>query len=598
MTLGMLIVLGVAALAVLLFVWEPISLDTTALVVLVLLVLLGRWTQISPAEAVSGFSNPATLTVLAMLIISDGVRRTGLVQALARRASQWVGSSERRQLGATLGMAGGLSGFMNNTPVVALFLPVVSEMAHRGRVSPSKLLIPLSYASMLGGTLTLIGTSTNILAGDMSRRLLDHPIGMFEFTAVGVIVLGTGVVYLMLAAPLLLPARVKPRGSYVDSYQVGAYLRELKFWSDAPVLGQTIQQWLEESQLGVSVLALTRAECVYQNPAHDHRLQEGDVLLLHLRSDGLSRLEALPGTELLDPTELSPDKLMMSGDFDNLVEVVVQAGSAFEERRIEDVNFPRRFDAYPLAYRTRSRVMRQNFQHEVLHSGDNLLVQATRKGQERMLQSPDLVVLNAQQGPDYRPEKTAIAVIIVVLVVLVAALDILPIMITSLAGVVAMLLFGVLRPAEMYQGVDWRVIFMLAGIIPLGLALEKTGTVAYFGGILAASGRYLPAIAVLWLFYLATGLITEFISNAAAVILMLPVAVATAHQIDANPFAFVLVVMFAASTAFMGPIGYQTNLFVYGPGGYKVRDFVRIGAPLHLLLSAVTVSSIAWIWGV
>lgn len=598
MTIGMIIVLGITLLAVLLFILEPIPLDVTAMLVLVLLVLLGKWTEVSPADAVSGFSNTATITVLSMLILSDGVRRTGMIQGLARRLSKMVGSSEKKQLLATFAMAGPMSGIMNNTPVVALLLPLVTEMAHKGRVSPSKLLIPLSYISMLGGMLTLIGTSTNILASDISIRLHGRHIGMFEFTGLGAIVLVVGAVYLYFAAPLLLPEHVKPRGSTLESFEVASYLREVKLWTDAPMLGKSVREWLTNADLEISLLAIIRGERVFEHPDRDQVLQESDVLLVHATAENLSKLEDAGGVELLGIRKFTPDQIMISGDFNSLAQIVVVAGSALEGRTIAAINFPERFDAYVLAHRSRSQVTRENFADQVLRIGDTVLLQTTRKGQERMMTSPDVLLLNDARSKDYRPEKIPIAVIILVAVVGLAALNILPIMVSALSGVVAMLLTGVVRPSEMYQDVDWRVIFMLAGIIPLGIALEQTGTAKFLGTALAGSGEYLPAIVVLWLFYISTGLITEFISNNAAVLLMIPVAAATATQIGANEFAFVLAVMFAASTAFLGPVGYQTNLFVYGPGGYRVRDFVRIGAPMQLLLSVVTVMGIDYIWGV
>lgn len=598
MSVGMIIVLGITLLAVLLFIIEPIPLDVTAMLVLVLLVLFGQWTEITPEESVSGFSNPATITVLAMLILSDGVRRTGMIQGIARRLSKLVGTSEKKQLLATFAMAGPMSGIMNNTPVVALLLPVVTEMGHKGRVSPSKLLIPLSYISMLGGMLTLIGTSTNILASNLSARLLGHKIGMFEFAGLGAVVLVVGAVYLYFAAPLLLPEHVKPRGSTLDSFEVTSFLRELKLWTDAPMLGMSVREWLEQSELNISVLALTRGMAVFEHPDRDQILQEDDILLIHATEKYLNKIEAAGGVELLEARKFTPDQIMISGDFNSLAQIVIVAGSALEGCTIDTVNFPERFDAYVLAYRSRSVVMRADFAEEVLRAGDTILLQTTRKGQERMIASPDVVLLHAGERKGYRPEKIPAAIVILVAVIALAALGVLPIMVSALVGVVAMLVTGVVRPSEMYKDVEWQVIFMLAGIIPLGLALEQTGTAKYLGTALAASGGYLPPIAVLWLFYIATGLITEFISNNAAVLLMIPVAAATATQIGANEFAFVLAVMFAGSTAFLGPVGYQTNLFVYGPGGYCVRDFIRVGAPLQVLLSVVTVMGIDFIWGV
>lgn len=514
MTTAMIIVLAISVLAVALFIFEPFPLDVCALVVLVILVVFGRWTGVGPEEAISGFSNPATITVLALLMMSEGVRRTGVVQMLGQRISGVVGSSQTRQLAATIGLSGPVSSVMNNTPVVALLLPVVSEMAHKGKISPSKLLIPLSYASMLGGTLTLIGTSTNILASTLSERILGHRIGMFEFTELGAIVFVVGAAYLMLAAPRLLPERIAPHSGYLDEFAV------------------------------------------------------------------------------------PPDQILEVADFDSFTEIVVPAGSDLIGRTIAQVDFPERYHAYVVAVRSGGDTTRERLDERELHGGDTLLVQTTEEGNERMQRSAQILVVSADEGRDIRPGKLVPMLVIVVAMVTLAAFDILPIVISALAGVVAMLLTGVLRPAEMYRGVDWRVIFLLAGIIPLGVALEQTGTAAYLGHLLGQTAEYLPAIVVLWLFYIGTGLVTEVISNNAAVLLMLPVAAATAEQIGANPFAFVLAVMFAASTAFLGPVGYQTNLFVYGPGGYRVSDFVRVGAPLQLLLSVVTVTGIDLIWGV
>jgi di/tricarboxylate transporter len=593
----MIIVLAIVLVAVVLFITEIVSIDVTALLVLVLLVILGRWTQIGPEEAVSGFSNSATITVLAMLILSEGVRRTGVVQSLGRRLSKLVGTSEKKQLAATIAMSGPVSGMMNNTPVVALLMPVVTEMAHKGKVSPSRLLIPLSYASMLGGMLTVIGTSTNILAADLSARLLGERIGMFEFTALGAIVFVVGAAYLIVAAPRLLPERIKPEAGYLEEFAVDPFLTEVRVTSKASMIGKTIDQWLDKSKIEFDVIALIRDEDVFDHPS-DKAIREGDVLLVYASR---GHLDELIGTAGLDPVaapELTPDEIMSQGDFDSVVELVIPAGSRFEGRTLYDTRLPERYEAFVLAIRSGGEIIRERLGQRELRGGDTLLVQTTPEGIDRMQRSRDLVVLVAQEREAFRRDKRPYMYLIVAAVIGLAAAEVLPIMVSALAGVVAMLLTGVLRASEMYQAVDWRVIFLLAGIIPLGIALEQTGAAALLGLVLAENAEILPTIVVLWLFYMATGLATEVFSNNASVLLMIPVAIETATHIGANPFAFVLAVMFAASTAFLGPVGYQTNLFVYGPGGYRISDFLRIGAPLQLILSVVTVGGIAWMWGV
>jgi di/tricarboxylate transporter len=598
MTTGMLIVLAIVAVAVVLFVLEPVPIDVTALLVLVLLVLLEPWTQIGPLEAVSGFSNPATITVLAMLILSEGVRRTGVVESLGRRLSKVVNTSERRHLAATIGMSGPISGLMNNTPVVALLMPVVNDMAHKAKISPSKLLLPLSYASMLGGMLTLIGTSTNILASDLSARLLDQRMGMFEFTHLGLIVLVVGAVYLIFAAPKLLPERIKPQEDYLEEYAVGPYLTEVYVGEDAPMIGLRVGKWLEIQKLRVDVLALIRGDEKYDHPYRDNTLQPGDMLLVHASRRRLDELMAVEGIDSLTSPELTPDEIITAGDFNSVVELVIPSGSRLEGQSVAESKIAERFDAFILAIRRGGETIRERLSRQTLAGGDTLLVQTTPEGVETMQRSQDVVVLVKQEREAFRREKRPWMYAIILGVIGFAAADLVPIVVSALAGVVAMVLTGVLRPSEMYAAVDWRVIFLLAGIIPLGIALEQTGTASYLGQLLASSAYVLPTIVVLWLFYIATGLITEVISNNASVLLMIPVAAETAGYIDANPFAFVLAVMFAASTAFLGPVGYQTNLFVYGPGGYRVSDFVRLGAPLQLVLSVVTVGGIALFWGV
>jgi di/tricarboxylate transporter len=626
LTVDMLVVFGIVVLALVLFVTEVVPIDVTAISVMVLLMLLGpdgvvNVTHISTAEGISGFSNPATITVLAMLILSSGISRTGLVQILGRKMAAFAGEDRDRQLLATIGVAGPVSGFINNTPVVAILVPVITDLAHAGKTSPSKLLLPLSYASMFGGMLTLIGTSTNILASDVSARLLGHPFGMFEFTKLGVVVLVVGSLYLLTVGHRLLPERVPVEEDYVEEYAIGEYLTEVVVEPESPLVGRTVDRAIDGVEFDADILQVVRDGEEFIEPLGHKTIRAGDVLRLRADRGTLQRLIerdtlTLTGHPPRTEAELEPE----SERGQTLVEVVIPRGSVLAGKSLASSTFRQRYDANVLAFRSRGETVRDRMDRRRLRVGDTLLIQAAPESIDRLADNEDFIVAHEPEQPHYRTEKIPHAAAIMAGVIGLAAVPwavigdtlagltgveafaalaalSMPILVTALAGVVAMVVAGVLPANELYDAVEWDVIFLLAGIIPLGIALEQTGGADLLGGLVATTGTVLPTIGVLWVFYMATGLITGVISNNASVVLMLPVAIEAANGVGASPFAFVLAVTFAASTAFLTPVGYQTNLFVYGPGGYKFSDYIRVGAPLQLLLSVVTVVGIAVFWG-
>ncbi len=596
LTTDMVVVLGVIALAMVLFATERIPVDLTAMLVMVLLMVLGEWTQISPQEGISGFASQATITVLAMLILSAGVSRTGLVQKLGNLMTSFAGDNQFKQLGATIAVAGPASGFVNNTPVVAILVPVVSDLAHQGNTSPSKLLMPLSFASMLGGTLTLIGTSTNILASDISARVIGHRFGMFEFTALGVIVLFVGTVYLVTIGYRLVPERVEPREDFIEEYDLEDYLTEVTVREDSPIVGQTVAEALGEADFDLDVLQIDRGDEQFLEPLGQKEIRAGDVFWVRADRETLAEVMEVDGLSLLDEN-VTEAQLEAAESGQSLVEIIIPSMSPLVGETLESSTFRQRYDANVLAFRTHGDIVHTSLDRMRLRVGDTLLVQAPSDSIDRLASNRDFIVGHEPETPDYRTEKIPHAIAIILGVVLLPALDIFPILVTALAGVIVMTMTGVLKPHEIYESVDWNVIFLLAGVIPLGMALEQTGAAELIGALVAGTADFLPALGVLWVFYMATALITNVISNNASVVLMIPVAVEAAQQVDANAFAFVLAVTFAASTAFMTPVGYQTNLFVYGPGGYRFTDYLRVGGPLQALLSVVTVLGIALLWG-
>ncbi len=595
----MLVVLGIVLLAFILFVTELFPVDVTALIVLVLLMLLGHWTRVSPTDGLSGFSNEATITVLAMLILSESVRRTGAVQLLGHRVTGIVGDSQFRQVFATVGIAGSVSGFINDTPVVALLVPFASDLAHRGNTSPSKLMIPLSYAAMLGGTLTLIGSSTNLLASGLAQQLLGRSLGIFQFTPVGIVVLITGALYLIFVAPRLLPERVRPRETLLEEYEVEEYLAELVAPETSPLVGTPIADVPVEAGFGGEVKEVVREDTVL-SPFSDEPVEPNDLFLITANRLDLTSLierEALNPLPTVGREPAVTEEIPGDDDAETvLIEVVVPTGSELIGDTIETSTTLQRYESTLVAL-LRGDVRLPRVHEAEFAVGDLLLLQLPADELERLAETRDLIVAREIPGEDYRYDKIPVAIAILGVVVASAALGILEIQVAALLGVVAMVLSGTLSPTELYEGVDWTVIFLLAGVIPLGIAMENTGTAAFLGALVATTSRYLPTIAVLGVFYVTTVILTNIISNNATVALMVPVAINAAREIGTNPLAFLLAVMFAASAAFMSPVGYQTNLFVYGPGGYRFTDFARVGVLLQVILAIVTPIAISLFFG-
>jgi di/tricarboxylate transporter len=619
----MAIVFALILAALVLFATEPVPVDVTAIGVLVALLLLDPVTQLLADAGVlgapipvlraagqdlsvaldnglSGFASTATITVLAMFILSDGVQRTGVVQRLGTWVAGLTGDSERRQLGATIGIVSPLSGFINNTAAVAILLPMVSDLAHRARNSPSKLLLALSYASMFGGMLTLIGTSTNILASDLFGSLTGtgQGFGMFEFTQLGVVVTIVGAAYLLTIGRWLTPARIEPEADLTAEFGMSEYLTEVVVREDSPIIGQTVQEAIETSEFDVDILQLIRDDRTFLEQIGGVTVEAGDVFALRTDRDTLVELLDVDGLDVVPDVEVTEAELETADEAQNLVEVVVAPGSAILRETLAGTNFRQRYDATVLAIRRGDEVIRQRMDRIPLRVGDTLLVQGPAESIDRLNNNPHFIVAEEIERPDFRESKTAVAVGIVAAVVLAAAVTPVHIAAAALAGAVGMVVTGCLKPTEIYDAVQWDVIFLLAGVIPLGIALQQTGGAALLADLVVGSATLLPPIGVLALLYVVTALLTNVVSNNASVVLMIPVAYQTALGIGARPLSFVLAVTFAASTAFMTPVGYQTNLFVYGPGGYRFTDYFRVGGPLQAIFAVVTTLGIAAFWGV
>ncbi|WP_435348155.1 SLC13 family permease [Haloarchaeobius sp. HRN-SO-5] len=627
LTPEILLVFAIVVVVLVLFATEPVPVDITALGLMVALLVVGPVSELLasagiidgaielfadyPADGIAGFASTATVTVFAMFILSDGVQRTGIVQILGSRIAAFTEDSESRQLGATMGVVAPLSGFINNTAAVAILLPMVTDIAHEGNTSPSKLLIPLSYASMFGGTLTLIGTSTNILASEVAADLasdvsdpspavagLQDGFSMFEFTSLGAVVTVVGFAYFFLVGRYLLPSRIEPEADLAAEFRLSEYLTEVVVREDSPLVGQTVRDALVETEFDVDLVQLIRNDVVFLEPLGPKNIDPGDRFTIRTDRETLVDLLDMEGLDVVPGMRVTEDELERAEAGENLVEIVVAPGSHMVGESLSSANFRQRYDATVLALRRGGELIHKRMDDIVLRVGDTLLVQGTADSIERLDVTRDFIVAQEIERHAYREERIPVAIGIILGVVGLAALDVVPIVVSALGGAVAMVLTGCLKPGEVYDAVQWDVIILLAGVIPLGTAMQHTGAALYLADLLVGTQAYLPVIAVLGLFYVLTAALTNVVSNNASVVLMIPVAFDTAAQLGASPYAFVLAVTFAASTAFMTPVGYQTNLFVYGPGGYKFSDYTLVGTPLQLLFAVVTTVGIAAFWGI
>ena len=600
MTLEIALVFGLLIAALVVFALDLFPIDFVAFGIMAAMLALGPLVGLTPREAISGFSNPATITVLAMFILSGGIYRTGLVNELGHRAIRLAGDSELRQLLVVMLIVGPTSAFINNTAAVAILIPLVTTMAREHGQAPSKLLIPLSYTSQLAGVITLIGTSTNILASELAAEAADQgcaqcgAFGLFEFAPIGLLIFVTGAVYLIVVGRRLLPER-RMESEITERYEVKEYLSEIVVLADSELVGQTLVESRLSERFDVQVLEIIR-EGQKLGPTIGHRvLRSGDILFIRASSDQLLAIKDAVRGLAIEPEVRLGDRALASDDL-GLLELIIAPNAELIGGTLESTNFRNRYNATVIAMQKYGQFVRERMGKVRLDFGDTLLVQGERSTLEQFKRDPDFIVTEELQPEAFRREKIPTALGIVAGVVLFAALGA-PILVTAMVGCVLMVLSGCLNVNELHESIRWDVIFLLAGVIPLGLAMEKTGGAALLANLAAGSAEHVPAVVVLMIFYLISMLMTGLISNNATVVVLVPVGVATGLTLGLNPEAFILAIMFAASTSFWTPVGYQTNTMVYGPGGYKFLDFMRVGGPLNVILAILTPIFIALLWG-
>ncbi len=556
---------------------------------------------ITPQEAFQGFSNEGMLTVAALFVVSAALRETGALDLLGR----WVFGKTKRERSALARLSLAvtpISAFLNNTPIVAMFIPVVVDWCKKNRVAPSRLLMPLSYLAILGGTCTLIGTSTNIvvngLLSEASRtqevfRESLRPMTLFELSSVGIPYAIVGILYLLFLAPRLLPARKDLLEQFADASR--EYLVNMKVMPGCRLIGSTVESAGLRHLPGLFLVEILRGQQVIAPAPPDTVLAEGDVLTFTGVVDTIVDLERIPKLVPLTSEE-SPIR-SRSQQARVLTEAVVSPSAPCIGKTIRDADFRALYNAAVIAVHRGGERLRGKVGDIVLRAGDTLLLQTGPHFARAHRNNPDFLLVGTV--PDSRPVRSdKVLIAIVLMLVLIGLMASGKVSTVSAAFFIAALMVATrcISVADARQSVDWQTLITIGASFGLGKALEKSGAAAAVAKALVAfsgdSGPYVMLACV----YLTTGIVTEMITNNAAAVLIFPFAVAIAGQLGVNPRPFVMALTFAASASFITPIGYQTNLMVYGPGGYRLSDFFRVGLPLHLLLWIVAVLLIPIVW--
>ena len=575
---------GVVVVAMALFVSERVRIDLVALMTVGALVILGI---ISPVEALSGFSNEATVAVAAMLVLSMGIDRSGALEPLIRMLSRihhpWVLTL------AVMLVIAPLSAFVTNIALVATFLPLALRVCQRTGTSPARVLMPMAFAAQMGGVCTLIGTSSNLLVDSISRGHGLGGFGMFEFTGMGAVLAVVGIAYMMLVGRWLLPKQVDV--GLPEQTDIGKYVTELRVDEESDLIGKSIADASLGERYGVYPLELLRGERHMWSP-RSQEIAVGDVLLVRGDWGKIEEFQRRAGLSNSPERRYAQDK-----DHPRvLAEVMVAPASSSEGQHLEETELNWRYDATVLAIHRRGQILRDKLSQVSLAVGDVLLVLVDEAVVPQLRGDEGLVVLSQREAPSRTSRRGILAVLIMAGVVATAGLHLLSIPIAAILGVLAMALSGCFGRKDVYAGIDWKVIILLGAILPLGLAIEKTGLshIVVEGGMRLV-GDHGP-LAALLLVYLMTAVMTELMGHNPSVVLMMGIAVSVAQAMGANAQPFIVAVAFAASTSFATPVGYPTNTMVYYAGGYRFTDFMKVGIPLILMFCALSMWLIPQFW--
>ncbi len=644
MTAEMIILAVVLVVASYLFLTDWLATETTSALVIATLALTGI---LDTGEALSGFASTATLTVGAMFVISGGLLRTGALEIVTIGLARFSGGSPRRLLILLGGVIPLASAFMNNTPVVVMMAPVVLSLSQRFRIQPSKLLIPLSYFAVLGGTITLLGTSTNILVDDLYRAAGGPGFNLLTFTPLGLVFTVAGGIFVVLTSQKLLPDRAPAGGLGEGRHQRTPFVAELIVEKMSPLLGKNVGELFNEAagvqfsrrrserhhrrlthlrralhsngesaQERIELLELLRDGRPYRarrpqpsrfglvrrfeaQEAESLRIQEGDVLVICGAPPLIARFVETYSRFATEPGQSAPphaNRSASASPASRIVEAVILPESVAIGRQLAQLEFEDSHQVQVLGLQRRGGQRRVGPRQALLHSGDVLLLQGTRSGLHAVSELYKLLIVEGVESAIVRHGKNRLALLIMGAVILLASLTAIPIVILALGGAALMVATRCLRADEAMSSLDGATLLLLAGTIPMGIAMQKTGLAQLLVDQLVSLAGQVSPVVMLSLFYLFTSLLTQLISNNAVAVLLTPIALSLATTLQVNPQPLLMTIAFGASASFMTPMGYQTNAIVRGPGGYTFGDYLRIGIPLTVIMWALATVLIPIFW--
>ena len=567
--------------------WFPI--EVTSLLVLAALLLSGL---IDAHQAIAGFSNKAVITIGAMFILSHAFTKTGFIPVF----TVWLENNGHGRNWAVTTLfflaVSIFSAFINNTATVAILIPVATELSHRLKISTSKIMIPLSYAAIVGGTCTVIGTSTNLIVNDIAAEA-GFNIGVFELSKLGIILVAATLLYILFAQRWLLPSRV-PVSGLTKKYHMGTYLTEVRLPAESPMVGKRFIDLNVGASYELTVLEIIRHSNHITTNMRNIVLKEDDILLVQCSVENLQTFRREQKVLLL--TDIKMNDAELANNENILMEAMVSPISSLAGASLMEIDFRRRYGLFVLAVRRYREIMRTKVAHVRLKQFDTLLIFGSRTRMAALNTDQNFIMLEEIDTTLHKIRFWWLAVAIIPLVVGAAALDIMSIMEASLLGAILVMATGIVPAQEAYKSINWTVIFLIAALIPLGDAMETIHLENQIGGLISFAGSQYGNLGLIAILFILTMVMTSFLSHTATAIIMTPLSLQSAIVLGLDPMPFIMTIMFAASLSFMTPNGYQTNTMVFIPGGYRYTDYMKAGLPLHFLLGFLGILLIPIIW--
>ena len=596
LSFDLIILLIVFAMLVTFFIFEVFALEVTAMAATAILLLFN---VITIDDALSGFSNKAVITIGAMFILSRSLVKTGFLEVFADFMYNHVGNNKWITIATFLLVVSILSGLINNTAAVAIFIPLAINICQKFHISPTRVLLPLSYAAIFGGTLTLIGTSTNLIISDFIEKEGLIPFSIFEFTRVGSVFVLVGIIYNLLIARFFLPSRAIV-SSLTQKYHMNKYLTEFLIKEDSSLVGKNIGDLELSEKYEIDIIKLLRKDKTISVNLDSHTIRAGDVFLVQINVKNLIRFKNEMKVSLLSEVKMNQEEL--EGSNHVLVEALITQQSSLIGRTLYQFNFRNKLSSFVLAIKRQNELLREKVAHIKLKFSDTLLILVPRNKMNKLKSSLDFVVLEELDLHLRYERYWWISVIVIPLIMILSSLEIISITRGAIFGVVIILALRSISIQEAYQSINWTVIFLLAALVPISVAIRNTGADQLLGDSIIQLAEFLSRFSsshymiYLSLLYFVTFVLSAFISNAAVAIILTPIGLYLASQLNIDPRPFLIAICFGASNSFMTPIGYQTNLMVYGPGEYRVKDFIIMGLPLTIIFWLIAMKLIPIYW--